>query len=674
MKRIIKVLFSTLVFLFVPLQSMVSASSVPYKTETVSAEGDIIETQTAYMPLGELISNDEIIHPEDIFTDSKGDIYIADSGAKKIIVADESGSIKARIGEGVLNTPTGVFVDDKGDIYAADYEKEKIFRFAPDGTLKAEYGKPDSPLFGSKSPFKPQKVGVDRRGNLYIISEGSTNGIIQLSPEGSFLGYYGVNSTEVSFKSVLQKLLTTDKQKARMFMKTPPAPDNIALDEQGLIYSVTEGTKNEVIKKLNVAGKNMLSSDISDVSNFQDITVDHDGNIFTVNSNGQIYEFDSFGNLLFIFGGEDDGSNRLGLFKQPTGITTDQNGRLYVTDKERGMVQVFESTAFSKQVHKGIALYKEGLYVKSEKYWQSVLKLNSSFGLAHTAMGAAYYKQQEYENALDEYRLAEDVYGFSDAFWEVRHAWMQEHLASVFLIIIGFLVIYYTLRYLDRKKRILEVPRKKWRQWTKKKLLADLLFLFQFFKHPIDSFYYLKRKQYASVLSASILYIILFIEYLLAKFQTGFIFSSVGIDEANLLTEGLKVFVPLLLFVIINYLVSTINDGEGRFKDIYIGTVYSLAPYIVFILPITILSNALTLNESFLYIFSIRIVYAWCLLILVIMIKEIHNYTLSETIRNILVTLFGMIIMVLVVFILFVLVDQVYDFVYSILREVILRV
>lgn len=673
MKQSIKLFFCICFLTLFPLQAMAS-DFVPYKTETLSADKKVIETQTAFKPLGQFIPEEEIESPEDIFHASNGNIYIADSGTKRIVVADENGNVISTIGEGVLESPTGVYVDEHEEIYVADYGKQKVFLFSPSGKVEAQYGKPDSPLFGKSSSFKPQKVGVDRRGNIYIISEGSTNGIIQLSKNGSFLGYYGVNATGQSFSSFLQRVLTSNGRKSGLFMKIPPAPTNIAMDEQGLIYSITEGTKNETIKKLNVAGKNMLAPDITDDASLQDLTVDENGNMLALSSSGKIYEFDSFGHLLFIFGGKDDGLNRLGLFKEPTGIAVDHYGRIYVTDKERGIIQVFESTTFSQEVHKGIALYKEGLYVQSQKYWQNVLKLNSSFGLAHTAMGKAYYKQQAYGAALKEFKFAQDVQGYSDSFWEVRHAWMQNHLEVVLLILIICLVLYYLIKAFDKKYKFLETPRKKWALIKERKLISELLFLFKFFKHPIDSFYYLKRKQYASVLSATILYVVLTVEYLLSQFKTGFIFNTQDPDGINLWAEILMLYAPILLFIIINYLVSTINDGEGRFKDIYIGTIYSFAPYLVFSIFITIISNVLTLNESFIYIFSTRIVYAWCLLILFIMIKEIHNYSFSETVRNVLVTLFGMVIMVLVIFIIFVLGDQVYKFVYSIMKEVILRV
>lgn len=673
MNRFKKVIVSLFFILILTLQSNASAS-VPYITETLSPDGTLIETQTAFKPLGQFVQDSSIVTPEDIYADKKGTIYIADSGTRQVVAVNLDGTVRKIIGIDILETPTGVFVDEKGDIFVADYGKETVFRFSNDGELIGEYGRPDSPLFGKTSPYKPQKVGVDRRGNIYVIGEGSTNGIIQLSNKGEFLGYYGVNSTEVSISSFIKNLLTSEQQKAGMFLKTPPAPDNIALDERGLIYSITEGTRIEVIKKLNVAGKNMLGPDIMASNNLQDINIDKDGNIFVVTNDGLIAEYDSFGNLLFLFGGRDDGSNRLGLFKQPTGVAIDENGRLYVSDKERGMIQVFEETAFANKVHAGIGLFKEGLYVQSQKYWESVLELNSSFGLAHTAMGRAYYKQQDYEKALEEFRFAEDVVGYSDAFWEVRHAWMQKYLGGVFGWLIAAFIIYYLLKYANKKTAFLEKPIGRIRSFRSIKLISELLFLFQFFKHPIDSFYYLKRKKYASVLSATILYAVLFIEYLISKFKTGFIFTTLDAGEANLSAEALKVILPILLFIIVNYLVSTINDGEGRFKDIYIGTIYSLAPYIVLIIPIVLISNVLTLNESFIYVFSIRIIYAWCLLILIIMIKEVHNYTFSETVRNIFITLFGMAILILVAFIIFVLFDQVYDFVYSILKEAMLRV
>lgn len=673
MKQIFIGLLCVWLLILFPAQSSASLS-VPYKTETVSSEGDIIETQTAYIPVSLFGSNSEIVNPEDVYIDENNNVYVADSGTKKVTKFDENGKKLLEVGEGQLAQPTGVYVDHNQEIYVADYKNEKVFRFSQEGEMIQEYGRPDSPLFGTRSPYKPQKVTVDKRGNLYIIGEGSNNGIIQIGQDGTFLGFFGVNRTQSSLMSVVQDALTTEGQKSRMFLKVPPAPTNIAIDEKGLVFTVTAGTKFEVIRKLNIAGSNILPSDISDTTNLRDITVGPLGNFFVLENNGRIYEYDSYGNLLFIFGGKDDGTNRLGLFKDPTGISVDNLGRLLVTDRERGTIQMLEPTAFAEMMHGGISLYAEGLYVESGKYWSEVLRLNSSIGLAHYAMGEAYYKQQQYDEALESFKIVNSKEGYSNSFWEIRNIWMQEHLSKVFAVIIGLFAIRASVLYVDKKKGILTQPRKRWKRIKAKTLISELLFLVNCLKKPVDSFYYVKRVRKVSLLSATILYFVLFVEYLMMKYFTGFIFRGSNADQINFAFELVTLFLPILLFIVSNYLVSTISDGEGRFRDIYIGTIYSLAPYLMFIIPVTLLSNALTLNEAFLYTFSMQVMIGWSLVILFIMVKEIHAYEFFETVRNILITIFCMIIIVLVSFIIYVLMDQVVDFVTAIIQEVILRV
>lgn len=673
MKQIFIGLLSIWLLILFPAQSS-AALSVPYKTETVSSEGDIIETQTAYIPVSLFGSNSEIVNPEDIYIDIDNNVYVADSGTKKVTKFDENGKKLLEVGEGKLTQPTGVYVDHNQEIYVADYANEKVFRFSQAGEMIQEYGRPDSPLFGTRSPYKPQKVTVDKRGNLYIIGEGSNNGIIQIGQDGTFLGFFGVNRTQSSIMSLVRDALTTKGQKSRMFIKVPPAPTNIAIDEKGLVYTVTAGTKFEVIRKLNIAGGNILHSDISDTTNLRDISIGPLGNFFALENNGRIYEYDSYGNLLFIFGGKDDGTNRLGLFKDPTGIGVDNLGRLFVTDRERGTIQMLEPTAFAEMMHGGISLYAEGLYVESAKYWSEVLRLNSSIGLAHYAMGEAYYKQQQYEEALESFKIVNSKYGYSESFWEIRNSWMQEHLSKVFAVIIGLFVLRASVLYMDKKKGILTPTRNKWKAFKAKTLISELLFLVNFLKKPIDSFYYVKRVRKVSLLSATILYLVLFVEYVLMKYFTGFIFRGSNTDQINFAFELVTVFLPILLFIVSNYLVSTISDGEGRFRDIYIGTIYSLAPFLMFIIPVTVLSNALTMNEAFLYTLSMQVMIGWSLIILFIMVKEIHAFEFFETVRNILITIFCMIIIVLVSFIIYVLMDQVVDFVTAIIQEVMLRV
>jgi hypothetical protein len=122
-----------------------------------------------------------------------------------------------------------------------------------------------------------------------------------------------------------------------------------------------------------------------------------------------------------------------------------------------------------------------------------------------------------------------------------------------------------------------------------------------------------------------------------------------------------------------NYLVSTISDGEGRVRDVIIGSAYSLFPYVLFALPIALISRVLTLNEVFIYSFSMNIMYFWTGMMLFIMVKEIHNYSFSETVRNVLITIFTMALFLLTGYILNVLFNQLFDFISAIIQEVGLR-
>ncbi|WDU82873.1 hypothetical protein [Caloramator sp. Dgby_cultured_2] len=70
-------------------------------------------------------------------------------------------------------------------------------------------------------------------------------------------------------------------------------------------------------------------------SNLVDIDVDNNGNIYALSQYGYIFEYDSFGNLLFIFGGEDELSERRGLFRNAAAIDVTKDGKIYVIDKEK---------------------------------------------------------------------------------------------------------------------------------------------------------------------------------------------------------------------------------------------------------------------------------------------------------------------------------------------------
>ena len=123
-----------------------------------------------------------------------------------------------------------------------------------------------------------------------------------------------------------------------------------------------------------------------------------------------------------------------------------------------------------------------------------------------------------------------------------------------------------------------------------------------------------------------------------------------------------------------NYLMCTINDGEGKLKHIYCSFVYSLAPYLVFTPIMFVLSHVVTDNEVFFVEFAQLFMIVWIAILVFISIREINNYTIKETVKIIGLTAFTILIALLLAFIIYVLWSQVFDFVQSIFGEVVYKI
>jgi hypothetical protein len=151
---------------------------------------------------------------------------------------------------------------------------------------------------------------------------------------------------------------------------------------------------------------------------------------------------------------------------------------------------------------------------------------------------------------------------------------------------------------------------------------------------------------------------------------TGFSFNSGLTDTYNPFSILALFWVAFFLFIGVNYLVASITDGEGTFRNVYVGTVYSLSPAVTLLLPVVLLTNVLTLNEQFVIQLGYLVIVGWSVLLLILMIREIHGYSLGEVVRNLVLTLFTIIMFLCVVYILFILGDQVVNFIYEVIREV----
>ncbi len=662
----------------------ITAQEAPYTTITVDKDGRFVETLDGYVP-SKVVDNfdgERLKKPEDLFIAESGNIYIADTGNRRILILNEDMRMIGEISEG-LKGPTGVYVNEAGQVYVADPKAQAVFMYEADGSLLRTYEKPVSPIFGEESKYKPTKLIVDKAGSLYVLSEGNANGILNISSDGEFFGYFGANATTITFNQLLRRLTFTEAQRASLQKNVPSSALNIDQDTRGLIYTVTQGTQpteatqlsigaKNGISKYNIAGENMLSPGYVD-NLIQDVAVGSIENIYAVSKEGFIYEYTRDQELLFLFAGKDDGTNRAGLFNNIAAIDTDSEDNLYVLDADGGDITCFIQTEYSLTVHEALRYYQDGFYVESQEPWNKVLSMNSLFDYAYKGLGKADYKLENYDKAMEESRIGGDRRGYSNSFWQVRNVFIRDNLILFFGIWLVLVALLKLNRRFGKKVPGLREVNKGIDWLLNRKLVREIRFIKGVLRNPADAYYGIKWENKVSILSASIIYLGVFTIYILNKYMSGFIFKTINDNVYELGKDAIFIFGFIGLFIFCNHLISDIRDGEGSIKNIYMSFAYSFMPYIFLKPAVIILTHILSNNERFIIELLNFLIYAGVAILTFIMVKEIQDYTIGETIKSLLITFFTMFILVAIGFIFFALAKQVGDFVFSIFKEVYYR-
>ncbi len=675
MKKKIAVLLLLIVMLV--SGALPAMAQMPYKTFTLGVNKELVETQTAYEPVrsmtrfGELTLKD----PQDLRMGPDGNLYIADTGNKRVLIVSREGELIREIKDKKnFKTPSGVNVDAEGNIYVADESARAVLVYSKEGELIRTWQKPTHPLFGDTAPYKPRKVVIDKRGNLYICSKGNTNGIVQISPagEGEFLGYYGANTSSVTLLTAIKKAVFTDEQLSSMAGIVPISVENICIDEKGMVYAVSQTNDERSLRRLNVAGRNTLTPEYwTELTSA--VAVTKEGSVFTANANGRIVEYTSEGDMLFVFGAFDKGDQRVGTFKSVTGMVVDEDYRLYVLDSVLCSIQVLEPTEFTSLVHQAFSLFQDGKYAESKAPWAEVQRMNSLFTYANTGMGEALYREGEYEEALENFRNSGNRQGYSDAYWELRSNWLHTNVGVILIAFVLLIALIQVIKAVNKKTGFLKPLGRLKKRIGDVKIISQSGWAFRMLKNPYDCCYGIKHEARAGYISAVVILLIYFILFVISKYFSGFLFKTVLEGQFEVLNDFLTFFGAWLLLVICCYLVCTIKDGEARFKDLFIGSAYILAPLILF-LPIRILlTNVLTYNEAFFITLIDVISYGWTGLLILLMIMYLNDYSFKRTLSIVVLTLFTVLVTVALLFVIYVLVNQLISFISGIYGEVVYR-
>ena len=698
------VLCTALILILCPAVDAVPEQTGAYETYTYSHEdGRELLSAAAYVPVqvitGAGIGVGGFSGLSDIFVDeSREEIYLVDAGNNRVIRTRLDWSeprvftgATAGAEEEMFSSPQGIFVDDAGCLYIADTGNKRVVKLDREGNLLASYGKPDSPQFQQWVEYKPLKVAVDGQGILNIVCEGVYEGLVTLDQQGEFQGYSGMNLVKPTLWDLFWRLISTRQQLQSMQAFIPITYNNVDLDEQDFLYAVsqTEGNGSaSAVQRLNPGGNdvldnrsgqplvgdrgNMTAGRAAGASQFTDICYMGGGLFACADSRrSKIFVYSDDGELLFAFGNP---GSQTGQITVPSAIDS-WGYTLYAADSSAGQVTVYRTTAYGKCLLDGLASYKMGDYEASCASFTEAFRYNTSSEVVYLGIGKAQLRQGDYQDAMASFRRASSRLYYSKAFKAYRQELLDANFPLIFgaaALLILFLVFRLPLRrLLSRRRKIPVAGEKKGRadSW-----LRSVDFSLYCAVHPFKGFYELKHEKRGSLGGAFTILAVFITVTMFSASMKGFLFGGVSAANVRPLQEAAKVFLPLLLFVVANWCVTTLMNGEGRMRDILIAACYALMPLLLGQVLLTAASNVLTSEEAALYYAVSGFLYLWTGFLLLAGNMSAHGFTMGRTVLTALVTLVAMAVIVFLLFLFFNLAFEVAGYIEEIYRELAFRI
>lgn len=191
--------------------------------------------------------------------------------------------------------------------------------------------------------------------------------------------------------------------------------------------------------------------------------------------------------------------------------------------------------------------------------------------------------------------------------------------------------------------------------------------------HPMDAYYEIRHRDRGSVPVAVVLVMLFSFSFSINRMAASFIVNNVYPLSVNAFKELIAVLLLYLLFCVGNWSITCLMEGEGRLKDISIAVGYAMIPIIVCYNIATIVSQFVAADEEAFYWVILVAGVAYGLLMMLMGIMQVHNYTLGKTLATIFLTFIAMFIIIFIVLLFVDLITQVYRFFYSIYQELIYR-
>ena len=191
--------------------------------------------------------------------------------------------------------------------------------------------------------------------------------------------------------------------------------------------------------------------------------------------------------------------------------------------------------------------------------------------------------------------------------------------------------------------------------------------------HPLDGFWDLTHERRGTYAAANTILIATLLIRVMKLRYTSFIFMTVYWEDLNIFLYLASVLLPLALWVIGNWALTTLFDGKGRLGQVYMATCYALAPYPLVQFPLMIFSNFVTVDEAEFYAVLSMLSLLYAAILIVVAMGQIHEYSAGKNLLFTIATLFAMLVMIFILMIFFSMISQGVAYFISLARELLFR-
>ena len=197
--------------------------------------------------------------------------------------------------------------------------------------------------------------------------------------------------------------------------------------------------------------------------------------------------------------------------------------------------------------------------------------------------------------------------------------------------------------------------------------------MFYSMAHPMSGYYEIRHENKGSVLLAVIIVFLFGVSFSVNRQYASFIVNDTNPLSINSIMEVLSVIALFLLFCIGNWSITCLLDGEGRLVDILTVTGYSMLPMVLAFTPLTMFSYLIAENEEAFYYVLMGLSILYFIILEIIGIMIVHNFSVGKTITIIIGTILAMFVILFLILLLYSIVQQIIGFFGGIYDEFMLR-